>query len=306
MLPTVTGPTIKFTHVLPAILQTVLFVYWSLYVPKVIEHLPVLGVQLLVAGAFDFLLAWTLRRPYSPNLGPVPIVLSANLFVWFPSDNVLLYVLVIAVALSSKALVRVSGRHIFNPSVLGVVVVAILCIALPSIFHYEDISHDFDRPPYMAAVIVALALLPQVRLGTAPVAVGAAVAMIGVMMIVLSITGYHGGPSPWWPPWLLAITLLAGDPATIPSASVSRLLFGLFLGAAFYVVSRGLLCSIGTDFFAKVLPIPLANILVPTFERAGGQLSARWPGLQRETGNRAYVAVWVSMSLLMLIVDRGG
>lgn len=304
VLPTVTRATVKFTHVLPAILQIVLFGYWAMYWPPVLDHVPVLCVQLVIAYAFDFLLAWTLRRPYRPNLGPVPIVLSANLFVWFYPGDVVLYALVIAIAIASKAFLLSGGRHIFNPSVLGVAVVGVLCIALPQWFHYQDISHDFDRPPRMAQVILLLALIPQIRLRTAPLAVGAALSMVGTMLLVYSITGYHGGPSPWWPPWLLAITLLAGDPATIPSTSGSRLLFGLFLGAAFYVVSRALLFSIGTDFFSKIIPIPVANLLVPWFERVADSLSARWPRLHHAVGNGAYIAAWISMSLLMLIVGH--
>src|SRR5262249_37762537 len=153
--PRLAKPTIKFTHVLPATLQSTLFAYWSMYWPEVFEHVPILGVQLAIAYAFDLLLAWTLRRPYSFGFGPVPVVLSANLFVWFQPGDVLLYALMIALALSSKAFIRVDGRHIFNPSVFGITIVALLCILLPHIFHYRDIAHDFDRPPHMALVIIA-------------------------------------------------------------------------------------------------------------------------------------------------------
>jgi hypothetical protein len=304
VVPPILSPTIKLTHILPAILQIVLFTYWAMYSQNVIAHLPVIGLQLVIAYAFDFLFAWTLRRPYHPSFGPVPIVLSMNLFVWFREGDVLLYVLAIAIAFSSKSLLQAAGRHIFNPSVLGVATVGVLCIVLPGVFRYQDISHDFSSPPHMAEVIVLLALIPQIRLRTAPVALGTAVAMFATMLIVFFVTGYQGGPSPWWPPWLLAITLLAGDPATIPSDSAGRLLFGLFLGVAFYVVSRGLLFSVGTDFFSKVLPIPIANLLVPAFERAGARLSARWPSFSRPTGNRACVAVWLSLSVLILFVGH--
>ena len=303
-LPVVGSATIKFTHALPAVLQVVLFTYWSLYWPGVREHVPVLLAQLAFAYAFDVLLAWNRRRPWHPSLGPIPIVLSANLFVWFPPAQALLGFGVVAVALLSKSLLRVGGRHIFNPSVLGIAAVALLCIALPDNFPYQDISHDFDGPPEMALVILILALIPQIRLNTTPVAVGAAVAMIGTMVLVGSLTGYRGGPSPWWPPWLLAITLLASDPATIPSGSVPRLLFGLFLGVAFYVVSRAMLFTIGTDFFSKIVPIPLANLLVPAFERTGQHLTARWPALRRTAGASGYLAAWVSLSALMLLVSR--
>jgi len=301
-LPRVGHFTIKLTHALPSVLQIALFAYWSIYWTPVITHLPVIGVQLAFAYAFEFLLAWTLRRAYSPSLGPVPIVLSMNLFVWFP--DLLVSTIVIAIALLSKALLRFEGRHIFNPSVLGIAVVGVLCILIPAVFHYQDISHDFDRPPHMTEVILLLALIPQIRLQLTPVAVGAAFAMLGTMFVVFSLTGYKGGPSPWWPPWLLAITLLAADPATIPTTSASRLVFGLFLGTAFYVVSRLFLLSIGTDFFSKIIPIPMANLLVPNFERAGARLSASWPHLVRRFNNRVYLATWTSVSILSLILRR--
>jgi len=185
--------------------------------------------------------------------------------------------------------------------VFGFAVVGVLCIVLPGMFQYQDISHDFTRPPHMVEAILLLALIPQIRLRTAPVTVGAAVAMIAATVVAFWITGREGGPGPWWPPWLLAITLLAGDPATIPTGSLARLLFGLFLGVAFYAVSRALLFGIGTDFFSKILPIPLANLLVPSFERAAEWLSGRWPSLRRTTADRAYVAAWVSLSILVLI-----
>ncbi len=304
--PALAPATAKFTHALPAILQVALFAYWSLYWSGVVAHLPVLVAQLLFAYAFDFLLAWSLRRPYGVSLGPVPIVLSTNLFVWFPPGQGMLYALVIAIALSSKALIRSGGRHVFNPSVLGITIVGMLCIVLHPVLQYRDISHDFDRPPQMALVIVLLALVPQIRLGTAPVAVGAALSMVGTTLLVLSLTGYRGGPTPWWPPWLLAITLLAPDPATLPASSISRLLFGLLLGATFYVVSRALLFSTGTDFFAKIIPISMANLLVPSFDRAGERLSARWPRLRSTAGGRAYVATWVGMSAVTLMLTHHG
>jgi hypothetical protein len=300
--PRVGQTVIKFTHVLPAVLQSALFAYWAIYWTPVLTHLPVIGVQLAIAYAVDFLLAWTLRRPYHPSIGPVPIVLSMNLFVWFP--DLLLATAAIAIALVSKALLLAGDRHVFNPSVVGLAIAGLLCIFLPEVFRYRDISHDFDRPPHMAQAILLLALVPQVRLRITPVALGATVAMVLTMSIVSAITGYRGGPSPWWPPWLLAITLLAGDPATIPATPTSRLLFGLFLGVAFYVVSRALLFSVGTDFFSKIIPIPLANLLVPAFERAGSVVSARWPRLAGEGGSRVYLVAWVCIGVLMTIGNR--
>jgi hypothetical protein len=70
VVPAVTATNIKFTHVLPTVLQGVLFLYWGFYWFGVIQHLPVVVAQLVVAYAIDFLLAWTLQRRYTPSLGP--------------------------------------------------------------------------------------------------------------------------------------------------------------------------------------------------------------------------------------------
>jgi len=298
--PNVTAVELKFTHILPACLQTVLFAYWSTYWPDVLMHIPAIVVQLAYAYAFEFLLNWNLRRPYVPGLGPVPVVLSMNLFVWFP--DFLLAVSAITLALMSKTLLHSHGRHIFNPAVFGLTVVSVFCSVWPEVFVYQDVSHEFDRPPYMEQLVFLLALIPQVRLGITPVAVGAVVGMLAPMLVVQALIGYRGGPTPWWPAWLLATTLLAGDPATIPSTSIARLLFGLFLGVAFYVVSRALLFTVETDFFAKIIPIAMANLLVPTFERAGRQLLLRWPTALVTAGNRAYVVTWITFFAIVSLI----
>jgi hypothetical protein len=298
--PEITDVALKFTHILPACLQTVLFTYWSTYWPEVLHHVPVIVVLLAYAYSFDLLLNWSLRRPYVPGLGPVPVVLSMNLFVWFPDFG--LAASAIAMALASKVFLHSRGHHIFNPAVFGLTVVAVPCSLWPDVFRYHDVSHQFDRPPYMEQLVFLLALIPQVRLGITPVAVGAVIGMLAPMMVVQALIGYRGGPTPWWPAWLLATTLLAGDPATIPTTSIARLLFGLFLGVAFYVVSRAMLFTVETDFFAKIIPIAIANLLVPTFERAGRQLLLRWPTALVTAGNRAYVVTWISFFAIVSLI----
>src|SRR5690242_10168460 len=73
VVPTPSRGSIKFTHLLPAILQVILFAYWSIYWTGVRDHVASLGAQIAFAYAFDFLLHWHLRRSFTPGLGPVPI-----------------------------------------------------------------------------------------------------------------------------------------------------------------------------------------------------------------------------------------
>jgi len=290
-LPAVKPWIVKPSHIIPAALQILLFVWWGLHSDRVVHHVPEIVVQLAFAGAFEFLLAWTLHHPWQPGFGVLPVVLSANLFVWFPSESFWLGFLVVALALASKQLLRWNGRHWFNPSVFGIAVVGSLCVLFPRLFHYTDISHLFASPPGMAALIFVLALVPQLRFRITPVAVGAAVGVVSLNLLCVGLFGYRHAPGLTWPPWLLAITFLLGDPATVPAALLARFLFGLFAGVSFFFFSNGMSWLVGTDFFSKVLPIPFANLLVPQFERAGAGLLARWPRLAG--GNRLYLAIWV-------------
>jgi hypothetical protein len=123
------------------------------------------------------------------------------------------------------------------------------------------------------------------------------------MLTVFALTGYKNAPSPWWPPWLLAITLLAPDPATIPEGSVARFLFGIFVGTSFYMASKVLDYSVGTDYFSKVMPIAVANYMVPAFERAGVWVSARAPRHLYGAESRVYVAAWVSIWALIFLAS---
>lgn len=296
----VAATRLKFTHALPSTLQLVLFTYWSRYEPAVIEHAPLVAAQIALAYCVEYLLAWSLRRPFVLGLGPLPIVLSANLFVWFPG-RFALHGVVTTLAIASKTLLIRGGRHIFNPSVFGLSIVGILTFVAPHEFTYRDLAHSFASPPNMALLILALAAIPQTRLGTTPLTIGSA-ATILLLMVTISLTlGYRGAPSPWWPPWLLTMTLLAADPMTIPTTAPGRLLAGSLLGVLFYVVSRTLLFAIETDTFSKIIPIAAMNLVVPQLDSLGLRLARRAPWTLR-LSQRRYVALWVAASAVMISI----
>jgi hypothetical protein len=110
---------------------------------------------------------------------------------------------------------------------------------------------------------------------------------------------------------LLALSLLATDPATIPKTEWGKLLFGVFVGLTLPGVSL-LLRGLGrVDDFAKVIPIPGANALVPVFDAVGaradrqtaralawlrsvvGWPSAPAPARSWDVTNALFVACWL-------------
>ncbi len=106
--------------------------YWGYYWAPVYPYLPLLFAQVLFAYAFDILLAWSRRRPFAMGFGPIPIVFSTNLFLWFRDDWFALQFLLIAVGFLGKAFLQWDrdGRrtHIFNPSAFALALFSLVLI----------------------------------------------------------------------------------------------------------------------------------------------------------------------------------
>ena len=73
-------------HYIQAMVQFSVYAYWGYYWRPVYDHAWLIIGQLLFAYTFDMLLAWSRRREYSLGFGPIPIILSINLFLWFRDD----------------------------------------------------------------------------------------------------------------------------------------------------------------------------------------------------------------------------
>lgn len=288
----------KLTHLLPAVLQAVLYGYWSSQVPEVAQQLPAIVAQIAYAYALDFLLGMSLKKRWDFTFGPLPIVLSANLFVWFRPGSLHLSFVVVTTAMASKWLLQRNGRHIFNPSALGVALVGAACLSMPEWLRFSDIAHLLAVPSYMLLVVAAIGLVAQSRVPIVLITLAAALVLVGLKAVGAYHTVY-----PFWPAVLLALTLLATDPATIPHNGFGRLLFGMATGLLIWATSAALAWAGESDFFGKVLPIPLLNLAVPLFDRAGNWLAAQLRSLPGRLGgiaqvcdptyNWGHIALWV-------------
>jgi hypothetical protein len=67
---------------------------------------PHLGSTALFAYAFDMLLGWSRRGIYTLGFGPVPVVFSINLFLWFRPDWFYFQFLLVALGFAAKDLIR--------------------------------------------------------------------------------------------------------------------------------------------------------------------------------------------------------
>jgi hypothetical protein len=289
------GLHVKATHFLPTFLQTLIFSYWALYWPSLIDFLPYIGLEIIYAYVLEMSLSFLVFRRWRFSFGPLPIVLSTNLFMIFPPEQLYMPLAALTIAIGCKILIRSGGRHVFNPSALGIAVVGALNLIFPSM-GYGDTAAQFNLPPNMSEILVLVVLVAQFRVPIVLVSIGAFAGMlvygpvVGPFFPELTMNT----PSPDWAPVLLVLALLLTDPATSPRTGPGRLLFGLSCGLSITIVSVALTESGLSDFYSKVIPVPLMNALVPSFDRIGARIAERVTVLKPQF-NRWHIAFWVLM-----------
>jgi hypothetical protein len=278
---------VRLPHLLPAAIQVALFAYWAVYWPIVRDHVPSLLVELLMAFAADAAFSFARFGSWRVGASPLPIVLSANLFAWFFTPGIVVF---IVVAFASKALLRRGGRHVLNPSAAGLTVGGVCTAVAPGVFAFGGVFHTMNTAPNLAELVVLLALVPQLRFRILPVSIGAVLALWST-----------DNPTVLRPSVLLAVVLLATDPATIPRTDLGKLAFGAFVGFGIAGVSVFLRYVGVPDDFSKVMPIPVANALVPQFDAIGSGIASRVGAFWRRAAERYArgpgIEAWVRRAL---------
>ena len=115
-------------HYIQACVQFSVYAYWGYHwelIPgsglrPVYDHALLMLGQIIFAYAFGILLSWSRHQKYILGFGPIPIIFSVNLFLWFRDDWFYMQFLMIALGFMGKEYIRWNrdGRsmHIFNPS----------------------------------------------------------------------------------------------------------------------------------------------------------------------------------------------
>ena len=125
--------TVRPQHWIQACCQLAVLLYWGWYWRPVYDMAVLFAAQLAFAYAFGMLLRWTRGERYGLGFGPVPIIFSINLFLWFRDDWFWLQFLMIGVGFLGKELVQWQrdGRrvHVFNPSAFALGLFSLVLIA---------------------------------------------------------------------------------------------------------------------------------------------------------------------------------
>ncbi len=282
------------------------YTYWGWYYAPVYPYMPLLFAQVLFAYAFDTLLSWSRNRPFGVGFGPIPIVFSTNLFLWFRDDWFAFQFLLIAVGFLGKAFVQWErdGRrvHIFNPSAFSLALFALVLITTGTtgVTWAQEINTTFALGPHIYKVLFLIGLVVMYFFSTTAVTATGAATLFGLSALYSAITGVPYFVDSEIPAAVfLGLHLLVTDPSTSPRTTLGRVIFGGFYGAGVFGL-YALLGALGVPtFYDKLLCVPLLNLAVPAIDRAVRALGER-PLLERlgltgplGTANLAHMAMWV-------------
>jgi hypothetical protein len=298
-------------HYIQACVQLCLFAYWGYWwvqpdgVRPIYAQVPLILAQLVFLYAFDALFAWSRGRTWRLASGPMPIVLSTNLFIWFRDDWFVWQFVMITVGLLGKEFVKwhKEGRrtHVFNPSGFGLAVAAMMLIATGNVdlTWAKELASTIDGPPLIFLFLFGLGLVVQGFFAVTLMTFAAAVTMVGINFGYTQVTGVYLFVSTNLPAAaFLGLMLLMTDPSTSPRSNLGRTLFGAGYGLGYVVVFQVLGRLGAPELFAKLFPVPILNLLVQRLDalaRTGwtGRLEATWrAALRPRAMNGVHMVLW--------------
>ena len=298
--PLVLEFVLRTPHWMQTLAQGALLVWWGMFVDMVPTWAPMIVAQLLLAVALEGLFAWTRRGRYTAGLGPIPVIFSVNLFLWFTGPWFFFQFAMIVLVYAGKEFIRWQlgghSRHIFNPSALALFVAAVALIVTgqTEITLGIEIAQSQFVPPHMFLVIFLAAVPAQLLFGVAMMTMPAVLTILTFGLIYHASTGMYFFYDAYIPiSVFLGLHLLFTDPATSPRSDGGRVIFGLLYGSG-VILSVFLLDAVGApNFYDKLLPVPILNLLAPRLDRVAGWLAGRGPELlgvfQRGGGARRRV-----------------
>ena len=267
-------------HWVQILMHASLYAGWAPFFPAVVEHVPHIATQILFYYAFDLLLSWSRRDEARTGFGPIPIVGSVNLFLWFRDDWFLLQFAMLAAGVVAKEFLvwEREGRrsHVFNPSSFPLFLV---CTALwigggDGLTFAGEIAGTQGEVPYGWLGIFLLALVVQSLFAVTLVTLGALVSLYLANAVFTAWTGVYAWVDVGIPVAVyLGCHFLITDPATSPRTERGRAVFGALYGLAVFVLYVWLREVGGPAYYDKLLCVPFLNLLVRRLDRLGGALA---------------------------------
>ncbi len=304
-------------HYVQAMVQCSVYVYWGFFWRPVYDHAWLILAQIIFAYAFDMLLSWSRRRDYTLGFGPVPIIFSINLFLWFRDDWFYLQFLMLALGFLGKEYVRWNreGRnvHIFNPSAfaLGLFSVILISTGTTGLTWGQEIASTLTLAPNIYTYLFLVGLIVMYFFSITLVAGMAAITLLGFSAIYSASTGVPYFLDSEIPAAVfLGLHLLITDPSTSPRTPMGKLLFGILYGLGVFGLYTLLGLLGAPTFYDKLLCVPLLNLSVIVIDNTVRSINSdsltnvwkkSWFGGR---GNLAHMGIWVVVFVAMSALGK--
>ena len=308
-------------HWVQMIMHSSVYAYWGWYWREVYHEIPLIAAQVVFLYILDMLVCWSRRDKWILGFGPIPIVFSTNLFLWFRDDWFYLQFVMVAVIVMGKEFLRWKRDgeyvHVFNPSALALFLVSTILIATRStgITWGDEIATTFLSPPNFLIEIFVLGLIVQALFSVTLVTLSAAAALYLLNVIYTGSTGtYMFIDTNIHPAIFLGLHLLVTDPATSPRKNFGKAVFGAAYGVGIFALVPLLEGLNAPVFYDKLLCVPLLNLSVRALDRASVALSswlARKPWVSAaplralsawtpRQANLGFMGIWAAFFLFMV------
>jgi len=283
--------SIRRPHYIQASLQTCLYLYWGLHWHEVRSYAVLIAFQIVFAYLFEMLLSWSRGKVWNLGFGPLPVVLSINLFMWFKPDFFIFQFLLLALTYLGKEFVtwKRNGKptHIINPSAFSLSLLSVGLLATDSVDKTFglDLIWSFYLPANFYEIIFLLGLVVQFLFSTTLVTFGAVLGLYGMVVVSGLIYGSSVVITPFDASVFLGLTLLITDPSTTPRTKIGKFSFGLAYGGVILCTFFVLRFLRQPSYFDKILAVPLMNLMVMPFDTFGarvqGWISRSWMSMAR-------------------------
>ena len=310
-------------HYIQACVQFSVYAYWGYHwelvpdsgIRPVYDHALLMLGQIIFAYAFGMLLSWSRRQSYSLGFGPIPIIFSVNLFLWFRDDWFYMQFLMIALGFMGKEYIRWQrdGRsmHIFNPSAfaLGLFSLVLILTNTTHLTWGQEIASTLTLAPNIYTFLFLIGLIVMYFFSITLVAGMAAISLFVLSTLYSAVSGVPYFLDSEIPAAVfLGLHLLVTDPSTSPRTALGKLIFGMLYGCGVFVLYT-LLGALGAPtFYDKLLCVPLLNLSVIAIDRVVRSVRSEdllnvWKGnWMNGRANLAHMVAWVvifgSMSVL--------
>jgi hypothetical protein len=236
---------------------------------------------------------------------------------WWSLHGIWIFVGVVAISMASKYLIRWRGRHVFNPSNLGLVLA--FAVLGPRLTEPQDLWWIPLGPwlivTYAVLIIGGLLIGWELRLLGLELAFMAGFAAFTAIALAAvpdhcMVASWHVAPMCGWDLWQILVTspellvfglFMVPDPRTVPDGAVARVAFGILVA----VLSVLLLAPTTLEFWTKTAI--LASLVIACAVRFGLArfLAPLEAPARRRAGRRRRLSWRLPVALAVALVFAG-